>query len=46
MTDHHFIPAAPGYWRLQLVHPRAPNSEFKVYREPIVAWEMRRGPTF
>ena len=42
-TQRYFIPAQPGYWRLELVRPHAPDGEFKVYREPIVAWEMRPG---
>jgi hypothetical protein len=39
----YFVPAAPGYWRLELVDTRAPNGEFKFYREPILAWELRPG---
>jgi hypothetical protein len=39
----YFIQAPPGYWRLGLVHSRAPNGEFEVYRDPIVAWELRLG---
>jgi hypothetical protein len=42
-TDHHFIPAAPGYWLLNLVHPRAPDGAFKISRAPIIAWELRPG---
>jgi hypothetical protein len=42
--QRYFIPAAPNFWRLELVHPHAPHGEFKVYREPIVAWELRPGP--
>jgi hypothetical protein len=45
MTDakqrRYFVPAQRGYWRLELVNPHAPDGEFKVYREPIVAWELR-----
>jgi hypothetical protein len=49
MTDNnnkqlHFIPAQPGYWRLELVHSRARDGVSKVYREPVIAWEMRPGP--
>jgi hypothetical protein len=43
MTDRHFISAQPGYWRLKLVHPHAADREFKVSREPVLAWEMRPG---
>jgi hypothetical protein len=43
MTDLHFVSAMPGFWRLELVHPHARDGEFKVNREPIVAWEMRPG---
>jgi hypothetical protein len=44
MTDDkqpHFVPAGPGYRRLELIRP---NGGFKVHRQPIVAWEMRPGP--
>ena len=43
MTDHHFIPASPGYWLVDLVHPRAPDGAFKISRAPIIAWELRPG---
>jgi hypothetical protein len=39
----YFVPAGPGFWRLDLVHPRALDGEFKVSREPVLAWEMRPG---
>jgi hypothetical protein len=38
MTDCYFVPAAPGFWVLQLVHPDTPGEEFGVYHEPVVAW--------
>jgi hypothetical protein len=42
-TRRDFVPAKPGSWRLELVYPHTPEGEFKVSREPIVAWEMRPG---
>jgi hypothetical protein len=36
----HFVAAALGYWRIELVR-RA--GELKVYREPIIGWELRPG---
>ena len=45
MTDdkqqRYFIPAAPGFWALELVGDGAVDSGFGVWREPIVAWELR-----
>ena len=43
MIDHHFIPAAPRYWLLDLVHPRTPDGEFRISRTRIIAWELRPG---
>ena len=39
----YFVPAGPGFWRLDLVYPRASDGVFKVSREPVLAWEMRSG---
>ena len=39
----YFISAGAGYRRLELVHSHAPNGEFKVRGEPIIAWELRPG---
>jgi hypothetical protein len=37
MTDRHFVPAAPGFWRLELVRrPHARDGAFKICRERIV----------
>ena len=41
MTDDkqpRFVPSMSGFWVLKLVPS---DGEFKVYREPIVGWELR-----
>jgi hypothetical protein len=43
MTDRHFVSAEPGYWRLHFVRFHAADGEFKVYPEPVLAWELRPG---
>ena len=39
--QRYFIPAAPGYWTLDLIGSDEPGSSFAVWRYPVVAWEMR-----
>ena len=38
-----FVGATSGYFRLELVRSDASDREFKVSREPVLAWEMRPG---